>query len=179
MPRSLGRCMQTSFARGAAYWLAAVVIVIRMTVTPLPIRSLLLLFHFRKRTILSVSLAEIQTIGMVFVVIPIVIVPVVTVIEPVAIIVVTTVFFLASIVLRPGRGNQCRWSGKGCSKQKGFEKISMATVHVVFLLARDFRLGNLGKRIRRKAERRAFVVRVDARGEQCFGDAPRSELAVG
>jgi FlaA1/EpsC-like NDP-sugar epimerase len=135
--------MQTSFARGVAYWLASVVIMIRMTVTPLPIRPLLLLFRSRKRPILSVSLAEVQTIGMVFVVIPIVIVPVVAVVEPVAVLIVSMVFFLSSVVLLPGRSTHCRWYSKRCSKKKGTEKISIATVHVVFLLAQDFHLGIL------------------------------------
>ena len=134
MTRSLGRCMQLSF-HPCTFWLTPVVIVVRMTVTPLPIRPLLLLSHFRKRPILSVSLPQVQTIGVVFVVIPIVIIPVVTVIEPVTVIVVPTVFFLAPIVLRPGRSHHCRWSGNGCSKQNGTEEISMATVHLVFLLA--------------------------------------------
>jgi len=135
MSRSFGRCMRIPFLLDLTYWLASVAIVVWMTVTPLPIRPLLLLSHFRKRPILFVSLAQVQTIGVVFIVIPIVIVPVVTVIEPVTVIVVPTVFFLASIVLRPRRSHHCRWSGNGCSKQKGTEKISMATVHVVFLLA--------------------------------------------
>jgi hypothetical protein len=144
MPRSLGPCMKTSFVCDLTYLLAPVVIMIRMTVTPLPICLLLLLFHFRKRPILSVSLAEVQTIGMVFVVIPIVIVPVVAVVEPVAVLIVSMVFFLTPVVLLPGRSHYCRWSGKGCSKQKRIEEISIATVHVVLLLARDSRLGNLG-----------------------------------
>jgi len=112
-----------------------VLIVVWMTVTPFPIRPLLLLFHFRKRPIFSVPLAQVLTIETVFPVVPIVIVPVVTVIEPVTVIVVPTVFFLASIVLGPGRRDHCRWSGNRCSKQNGTEKISMATVHAVFLLA--------------------------------------------
>jgi len=74
---------------------------------------------------------------MVFVVIPIVIVPVVTVVEAVAVIVVTSVFFLASIVLLSGRTTHCRWGNKGCSKKKGTEQISVITVHFVFLLAQE------------------------------------------
>jgi hypothetical protein len=90
------------------------------------------------------SLAEVQPKGMVFVVIPIVIVPVITVVVPVAVIVVTPVFFLASIVLRPGRSTHCRWDGEGGCKNKRAEKISITSVHVVFLLAQEFPLGNLG-----------------------------------
>jgi hypothetical protein len=144
MPRSLGRCMQTSFARGVAYRLASVVIMIRMTVAPIPVRPLLLLLHFSKRTILSVSLPEVLTIGTIFVVIPIVVVLVVTVVDSVAVLVVTTVFFLTPIVLWPGRCANRWWSSKGCSKNKGTEKISVTTMHVVFLLAQKFHLGILG-----------------------------------
>ena len=144
MPRSLGRCMHASFSCGLTYCLASVLIVIRMIVTPLPIRSLILHSHLRKWPILSVSLAEVYPIGMVFVVIPIVIVPVVAVVEPVAVIVVTPVLFLPSIVLRLGRGTHCCWSSKGGRQKKGAEKISITTVHLVFLLAQEFNVGMLG-----------------------------------
>lgn len=144
MPRSLGRYILASLAPGITYWLASVVIVVRMTVTPIPIRPLLLLSHFSERPIFSVSLPEVYAEGTVFVVIPIVIVLVVTVVEPIAVIVVTTVFFLSSVVLCPGRSADYRWRGKGRSKKNGTEKISISTVHVVFLLAQEFLLGNLG-----------------------------------
>jgi hypothetical protein len=143
MPRSLGRCLQTSLARGVTYGLASVVIVIRMTVAPIPIRCLLLRFRFSKGTILFVSLAEVLTIGTIFVVIPIVIVLVATVIDPVLVLVVSMVFFLASIVLRLGRSTHRCWGGKGCSKKKGTEQISITMVHIVFLLAQEFQSRNL------------------------------------
>ena len=143
MPRSLGRCLKTSFARGVNSGLASVVIVIRMTVAPIPIRRLLLRFRFGKGTILFVSLAEVLTIGTVFVVIPMVIVLVATVIDPVLVFIVSMVFFLAPIVLRLGGSTNCCWSGKGCSKKKGTEQISVTTVHVVILLAQEFQSRNL------------------------------------
>jgi hypothetical protein len=143
MPRSLGRCLQTSFARSVTYGLASFVVVIRMTVAPIPIRRLLLRFRFSKGTIIFVSLAEVLTIGTVFVVIPMVIVLVATVIDPVLVLIVSMVFFLAPIVLRLGGSTNCCWSGKGCSKKKGTEQISVTTVHVVFLLAQEFQSRNL------------------------------------
>jgi hypothetical protein len=82
---------------------------------------------------------------MVFVVVPIVIVPVVTVVEAVAVIVVTSVFFLASVILRLGGGTHCRWGSKGGRQKKGAEKISTTTVHVVFLLAQKFYLEFLAR----------------------------------
>jgi hypothetical protein len=152
MPRSLGRCMHTSFACRLTYCLASVVIMIRMIVTPVPISSLLLLFQLGKRPIRSVFLFEILSIDTVFVVIPIVVILVVAVEDPVTVIVVTSVFFLASIVLRLGRSTHCRWSCKSCGEKKGTEKISITTVHVVFLLAQEFHLGILGP------HRVAFVI---------------------
>jgi hypothetical protein len=132
MPRSLGRCMQTSFARVVTYWLASVAIVVRMTVTPIPIRPLLPAVRFSKTTMRSVILLEILTIGTVFVVIPIVIVLVVTVVDPAAVTLAAMVFFSTSVVLLPGRSTHCRRHSKDCSKNKGTEKISTATVHVFF-----------------------------------------------
>lgn len=128
---------EDSVLRDLTYRLApfVFVIMIRMIVTPIPIRPLLLLFHFSEGPISLVLLSEILTIETVFVVVPVVIVVVGAVVDPVVILVVAMVFFLASIVLRPGRSHHCRWSGNGCSKQNGTEKISMATMHVVFLLA--------------------------------------------
>jgi hypothetical protein len=144
MPRSLSPMPQTSFAPGVTYWLASVVIMIRMTVAPVPIRRLLPRLRFGKGTIVLVSLAEVLTVGTVFVVIPIVVVFVATVIDLVLVLIVSTVFFLASIVLRLGRSTNCCWGGKGCSKNKRTEKISVPTMHVFFLLAQNFHLGILG-----------------------------------
>jgi hypothetical protein len=127
--------MRIPFLSDLTYWLASAVVMIRMIVTPIPIRPLLLLFHFSEGPISFVLLGEILTIEAVFVVVPVVIVVVGAIVEPVVVLIVAMVFFLAPIVLTPGRGHHCRWSGNGCSKQKGTEKVSMATVHVVFLLA--------------------------------------------
>jgi hypothetical protein len=138
--------MQTSFGPGESSGLASVVIVVRMTVTPIPIRPLISLFHFRKRTILSVSFTQVHAKGTVFVVIPVVIVPVITVIDAVAVIVVTTVFFLSSVVLRLACCVHYRWRSQGCCKNEKTEQILMATLHVVFLLAQDFLIGILGLR---------------------------------
>jgi hypothetical protein len=118
------------------------VIMIRMAVTPVPIRSLFFHLQFHKGVILLVPFAKVHAKGSVFVVIPVVIVVVGAVVDPVVILVVSVVFFLASIVLWPGRSHHYRWGGKGCREKKGTEKISVTTVHVIFLLARDFRPGN-------------------------------------
>lgn len=134
MPRSPGRRMQTSFTRDVTL-LARASVIVRMTVAPIPIRRLLLGFRFGKGTIVFVSVAEVLTIGTVFVVIPIVVVLVRMVIDPVvAVFVVSMVFLLAFIVLLPGCTNS-RWGGKGCGKKKRTDKISITMVHVVFLLA--------------------------------------------
>jgi hypothetical protein len=78
-----------SFSRDLTYWLApaTLVIMIRMIVTPIPIRPLLLPFHFSKGPISFVLLGEILTIETVFVVVPVVIVVVGAIVEPVAIVV--------------------------------------------------------------------------------------------
>lgn len=110
-------------------------IMIRMIVTPIPIRPLLLLFHFGEGSISFVPLGEILTVETVFVVVPVVIVVAGAIVEPFVVLIVAMVLFLAPIVLRPGRSHHCRWSGNGCSKQNGTEKISMTTVHLAFLLA--------------------------------------------
>jgi len=124
--------------------LASVVIVIRMTVTPVPIRVLFFHFQFHKGVILSVSFAEVYAERTVFVVIPIVIILVLTVIEPVAVIVVAAVFFLASVILRLGPGIHRRRRCQCCAKNKETEQILIATLHFVFLLAQDFLPGILG-----------------------------------
>jgi hypothetical protein len=142
--RALAEAYRTSFARGATYWLASVVIMIRMTVAPVPIRRLVPVFRFSKGPILFVSLVEVLSIGTVFVAIPIVVILVATVVDPVVVLIVSMVFFLASILLRLGRSTNRCWGGQGCSKQKGTEKISITTVHVVFLLAQEFQLEILG-----------------------------------
>jgi hypothetical protein len=117
------------------YRLASVVI--WMTVTPIPIRGLLSRFRFSKGTIFLVFIPAILTVGTVLVGIPVVIVLVATVIDPVLVFVVSMVFLLASIVLRLCRANCC-WGGKDCGKNKRTQKISISTVHLVFLLAQDF-----------------------------------------
>ena len=118
-------------------------IVVRMTVTPIPIRTLFFRLQFHKGVILSVPFAEIYAIGTVFVVIPIVIILVLTVIEPVAVIVVTTVFFLTPVVLRLGRSTHYRRRRQCRSKNKKTEQIWIAALNVVFLPAQEFLLGIL------------------------------------
>ena len=141
MLRSLGRLMYLP-VHAPDVRLASVVILIGMTVTPIPIRPLLLLFQFRKGPIRSVFLCEVLTIDAVFVLIPIVIVLVVTVVDPVVVLIVSMVFFLASVVLRLARSSHCWRRRKGCGKKKGTKKISIATLHFFFLLARDPLLEN-------------------------------------
>jgi hypothetical protein len=109
-----------------------------MTVTPIPIRGLLLRFRLSKGPIIFVSLAQILTVGTVFVAIPIVIVPVAMVVDPVVVFIVSMVVFLASIVLRLCRSGNCCGGSKSCGKNKETEEISISTVHVVILLAQDF-----------------------------------------
>jgi hypothetical protein len=135
--------MRTFFAPGVPSGLAFVVIVVRMTVTPLPILTLFFHLQFHKGVILSVPFAEVYAEGTVFVVIPIVIVLVLTVIE--SVVVVTTVFFLTPVVLRLGPSIHYRWRSQGCAENKKAEQILIATLHVVFLLAQDFLLGILGQ----------------------------------
>jgi hypothetical protein len=131
MTRSLGR-----FFAWDDYRLASVVI--WMTVTPIPIRGLLFRFRFSKGTIFLVFIPAILTVGTVFVGIPIVIVLVAAVIYPVLVFIVSMVFLLAFIVLRLCRRANCRWGGKDCGKKNRTQKISISTVHLVFLLGQDF-----------------------------------------
>ena len=147
MSRAAGsRAWRTSLSAWLTYWLASTVIMIWMSVTPIPIRPLFTLFHLGERTILSVSLPEVLTIGTIFVVIPVVVVLVGAVIDPVAVLSVSMVFFLPSIVLWLGRSTNRHWGGKGRSKKKGTEKISITTVHFVFLLAQGLPLEILGRK---------------------------------
>src|ERR1700686_133267 len=114
-----------------------------MTVTPIPIRSLLFRFRFSKGTIFFVFIAEVLTVGAIFVGIPIVVILMAAIIDPVLVFVVLT-FCLASIVLWLCRSANCCGGGKGCGKNKETEIISITIVHVDFLLAQDFALGSLG-----------------------------------
>ena len=90
-----------------------------MTVTPVPIRALLFDFYFGKRPILPVSLPEIDAVRAVFVVIPVVVVPMVAVVDPVVVFIVSMVLFLMSISSRPGCGIHCRGRGEACHQKKG------------------------------------------------------------
>jgi hypothetical protein len=83
--------------------LAVVVIAIWMTVAPVPIRLLVSLFCFSKGSVVSVALLEISAIGMVFAVVPIVVVLVITVVDPILVLIISAVFFLSSVVLLSGR----------------------------------------------------------------------------
>jgi hypothetical protein len=85
-----------------------------MTVTPLPLILFLCVAEFGVVIVFSVSLIYVHTIGAIFVVIPVVIVPVVAVIDSV-VVVVAMMFFLASVVLRLGRRIHCGWDSEGCS----------------------------------------------------------------
>jgi hypothetical protein len=125
------------FIPRASFRLAPVVIVIGMTVTPIPVRPLLFHFYFDKGPVLSVPLSEVHAVGTVFIVIPIVIVLVVTIVDSVVVLVVSMVFFLSSIsiVLRLGRGAYRRRRCKCCRKKKGTEKILISTMHVCSPLA--------------------------------------------
>src|SRR5450755_1043725 len=102
-----------------------------MTVTPIPIRGLFSRFRFGKRAILLVLIAEVLTVGTIFVVIPIMVVLVASVIDPVVILIVSMLFFLASIVLRLCRCGNCCGGSKGCGKNTESEKKPMSIVHVV------------------------------------------------
>src|SRR6266849_2031782 len=131
--------MRTSFGPETSSRLPSVVIVVRMTVTPVPIRRLFFHLQFHKGVIFSVPFAEVYTEGTVFVVIPIVIILVLTVIELVAVIVVTTVFFLTPVVLRLACCVHRRWRSQGSAKnKKKAEQILITTLHVAFFLAQDF-----------------------------------------
>ena len=55
---------------------------VRMDMAPIPVRLLLSMAHFNERMIFAVALAEIDAIGAIFVVIPIVVVLVAAVVIP-------------------------------------------------------------------------------------------------
>jgi hypothetical protein len=84
-----------------------------MTMTPSPIRSLISNTDLCERVILSVSLAEVDAIRVVFAVIPVVIIPVVAVVIPVVFSVVPMVCVLWSC----GSTHRCR-DRKGRGKKK-------------------------------------------------------------
>ena len=105
-------------------------IAIWMTVAPVPIRLLVSLFCFSKGSVVSVALLEISAIGMVFAVVPIVVVLVITVVDPILVLIISAVFFLSSVVLLSGRSAYRRGDSKGCGKHKETEQISMITVHI-------------------------------------------------
>ncbi len=140
LPRPM---MADSFPPAASSGLASVLIVVRMTVTPVPIRILFFHLQFHKGVILSVPFAKVYAERTVFVVIPIVIVLVMTVIEPIAVIVVTTVFFLTPVILWLGHRIHCRRRRQCPSKYKKTEQIFISTLHFVFLLAQESPLGFL------------------------------------
>jgi hypothetical protein len=81
------------FAFDRPYWLApfVLVVMIRMAVPPVPIRSLLLFLQLSKGPIRPVFRANVLAIDPVFVFVPIVIVLVVAVVDPVMILIVPMV----------------------------------------------------------------------------------------
>ena len=97
---------------------------------PLPVRPLFFRAHFSKGPVLSAPLMKITAIGVIFAVVPIVVVPVITVIDPVPVLVISMIFFLASIVLRVARGAHCRWRSKNGTKNERSEKVLISSVHV-------------------------------------------------
>jgi hypothetical protein len=110
--------------------LAVVLIAVWVTVAPVPIRLLVPLFRFSKGSVVSVALLEIPAIGMVFAVVPIVIVLVISVVDPILVLVISAVFFLSSVVLLSSRSAYCCGCSKRCGKHKKTEQISMITVHI-------------------------------------------------
>lgn len=84
-----------------------------MMVPPIPVSPLLFHFQFNKWMVLAVPFAEIHAIRAVFVVIPVVIVPMVAVVD--SVVVVVAMFFLTSVVLRLACGIHCGWRSEGCS----------------------------------------------------------------
>jgi len=100
---------------------------------------------FSKGPILSVMVLEIPAIGMVFVVVPIMIVLVITVIDAVVVLIVSMIFFLTSIVLRLRRSIHCGWRGKSSGKNKRTEKILISSMHIFILLAEEFHRGIRGR----------------------------------
>ena len=114
---------------------------IGMPVTPIPVRPLFFHSYFNKRPVLSVPLPEVHAVGTVFALIPIVIILVVAIVNPVVVLIVPMVFFLPSIILRPGTGADRRRRCDCCGKKKGTEKILISTMHFFFLLAPDFPFG--------------------------------------
>jgi len=124
--------------------LAVVLIAIWVTVAPVPICLLVPLFCFSQGSIIFVALLEISAIGMVFVVIPIVIVLMITVIDPILVLVIPAVFFLSSVILLSGRSAYRCGCSKGCGKHKETEQISMITVHIRLPPGAEIHQGLLG-----------------------------------
>ena len=80
---------------------------------PIPVGPLFFYSQFNKWVVLAVSFAQVYAIGAVFVVIPVVIVPVVAVID--SVVVVVAMFFLTSVVLRLACCIHCRWRSESYS----------------------------------------------------------------
>jgi hypothetical protein len=55
---------------------------------------------------------KVRAIGVVFAVVPIVVVPVMTVVDSITVLIISMIFFLTSAVLRFARGVHCRWRSK-------------------------------------------------------------------
>jgi hypothetical protein len=89
------------------------VIMIRMTMTPIPVRPLFLHFDFNEGMVLSVPRDKVLTVVMVLVVFPIVVILVITVIDAVAIVIVTPVLLLVPVILPRGGVTHGRWHSQG------------------------------------------------------------------
>src|ERR1700737_802388 len=117
-------------------------IAIRMAVAPIPVLPLHSVVRPGELTITPVPLNQEVPEGAVFAVIPVMVVTVVPIVEPVVVVVVTS-FFLASVVLMSGVSRNRRWCKKGGSQEQRTD-VSMYTVHVVVLQARDAHTQNPG-----------------------------------
>jgi hypothetical protein len=116
MPAALPRSMPLhSLPLRKSQTLTPVVVVIRMSVAPVPIVPLFFHFQFDKGMVLAVPFAEVYTVRTVLIVIPVVIVLMVPVVDPVLVFAVSVVFFLASVLLRPARRVHCRGRRESCA----------------------------------------------------------------
>lgn len=83
-------------------FLLALIVIVRMAVTPIPILPLFSVSDSSVGPVFSMPFAKVAAIIMVLVVVPIVVVPVLTVIHPIALILAMTPFFLSFVLLRMG-----------------------------------------------------------------------------
>jgi hypothetical protein len=112
-------------------------------VAPIPVIPLHPVVRPGETTITPVLLHQVVPVGTVFAVIPGVVVMVVAIVVPD--VVVLTSFFLTSVVLPSGVGRNRHRCNKGSSQEQRTD-VSMYTVHVVVLQARDAYAQNPGSR---------------------------------